>query len=102
GKLADPAHGVVTRTGGTGSSPRDSACEAISTLLEKRLDGFGELFRMLRYQEIGPAAMMPRACARLVARRIVVALPGSPGAVRLAMGTLVIAELGHVGEQASK
>ena len=100
--LADRGVQVIITNGGTGISSRDSTYEAISTLLEKRLDGFGELFRMLSYQEIGPAAMMTRACAGLVARRIVVALPGSPGAVRLAMEKLVIPELGHLVEQASK
>ena len=100
--LADRGVQVIITTGGTGITSRDSTYEAISTLLEKQLDGFGELFRMLSYQEIGPAAMMTRACAGLVARRIVVALPGSPGAVRLAMEKLVIPELGHLVQQATK
>ena len=100
--LADRGVQVIITTGGTGITSRDSTYEAISTLLEKRLDGFGELFRMLSYQEVGPAAMMSRACAGLVAGRIVVALPGSPGAVRLAMVKLVIPELGHLVQQASK
>ena len=100
--LAEPDVQVIITTGGTGITSRDSTYEAVSTLLEKRLDGFGELFRMLSYQEIGPAAMMTRACAGLVARRIVVALPGSLGAVRLAMEKLVIPELGHLVQQASK
>jgi molybdenum cofactor biosynthesis protein B len=100
--LADRGVQAIITTGGTGITSRDSTYEAISTLLEKRLDGFGELFRMLSYQEVGPAAMMTRACAGLVARRIVVALPGSPGAVRLAMEKLVIPELGHLVQQASK
>ena len=77
--LADRGVQVIITTGGTGITSRDSTYEAISTLLEKRLDGFGELFRMLSYQQIGPAAMMSRACAGLVARRIVVALPGLAG-----------------------
>jgi molybdenum cofactor biosynthesis protein B len=100
--LADSGVQVIITNGGTGITSRDNTYEAISTLLEKRLDGFGELFRMLSYQEIGPAAMMSRACAGLVARRIVVALPGSPAAVRLAMEKLVIPELGHLVQQASK
>ena len=100
--LADRGVQVIITNGGTGITSRDSTYEAISTLLEKRLDGFGELFRMLSYEEIGPAAMMTRACAGLVARRIIVALPGSPGAVRLAMEKLVIPELGHLVQQASK
>jgi molybdenum cofactor biosynthesis protein B len=100
--LADVGVQVIITTGGTGITSRDSTYEAISTLLEKRLDGFGELFRMLSYQEIGPAAMMTRAVAGLVARRIVIALPGAPAAVRLAMEKLVIPELGHLVQQASK
>ena len=100
--VADPAVPVVITTGGTGITSRDSTFEAIDALLEKRLPGFGELFRMLSYQEVGPAAMMSRACAGLVARRIIVALPGSPKAVRLAMEKLVIPELGHLVQQASK
>ena len=100
--LADRNVQAIITTGGTGITSRDSTYEAISTLFEKRLDGFGELFRMLSYQEVGAAAMMSRACAGLVARRIVVALPGSPGAVRLAMEKLVIPELGHLVQQASK
>jgi molybdenum cofactor biosynthesis protein B len=100
--LADVGVQVIITTGGTGITSRDSTYEAINTLLEKRLDGFGELFRMLSYQEIGPAAMMTRALAGLVARRIVIALPGSPGAVRLAMEKLIIPELGHLVQQASK
>jgi molybdenum cofactor biosynthesis protein B len=101
-RLADPDVQVIITNGGTGVSSRDSTYEAIDTLLEKRLDGFGDLFRMLSYEEIGPAAMLTRACAGLVARRIVIALPGSPGAVRLAMDKLVIPELGHLVQQASK
>ena len=100
--LADRGVQVLITSGGTGITSRDSTYEAISTLLEKRLDGFGELFRMLSYQEIGPAAMMTRACAGLVARRIVIALPGSPAAVRLAMEKLILPELGHLVQQASK
>jgi molybdenum cofactor biosynthesis protein B len=101
-RLADRDVQVIITNGGTGISSRDSTYEAIDTLLEKRLDGFGELFRMLSYQDIGPAAMLTRACAGLVARRVVVALPGSPGAVRLAMEKLVIPEIGHLVQQASK
>ncbi|HUU35983.1 MAG TPA: molybdopterin-binding protein, partial [Vicinamibacterales bacterium] len=70
--------------------------------LEKRLDGFGELFRMLSYEDIGAAAMMSRACAGLARGRVVIALPGSEGAVRLAMTKLVLPELGHLVQQASK
>jgi molybdenum cofactor biosynthesis protein B len=93
---------VVISTGGTGITSRDTTLEAIETLIEKRLDGFGELFRMLSYQEIGAAAMLSRATAGLVRRRIVVALPGSEGAVRLAMEKLLLPELGHLVQQAER
>src|SRR5947207_3917586 len=100
--LATPDLQVVITTGGTGISSRDATYEVVSAMLQKHLDGFGELFRMLSYQEIGASAMLSRACAGLVAGRIVVALPGSPGAVRLAMQKLIIPELGHLVQQASK
>jgi molybdenum cofactor biosynthesis protein B len=93
---------VIISTGGTGITSRDTTYEAISALLEKRLDGFGELFRMLSYQDIGAAAMMSRAVAGLVEGRIVIALPGSEAAVRLAMEKLVLPEIGHLVQQASK
>lgn len=93
---------VIVTTGGTGITSRDSTFEAIDALLEKRLDGFGELFRLLSYHDIGPAAMMSRACAGLAAGRVVVALPGSEGAVRLAMTKLLLPELPHLVQQASK
>lgn len=93
---------VVITTGGTGITSRDSTYEAIDALLEKRLDGFGELFRMLSFHDIGPAAMMSRACAGLVRGTVVIALPGSEGAVRLAMTKLVLPELRHLVQQASK
>jgi molybdenum cofactor biosynthesis protein B len=87
---------VVLTTGGTGVSRRDSTYEVVDALLEKRLDGFGELFRMLSYTEIGPAAMLSRACAGAVRGTVVFALPGSEAAVRLAMRKLILPELGHV------
>jgi molybdopterin adenylyltransferase len=93
---------VIITTGGTGVTSRDSTYEAIDDLLEKRLNGFGELFRMLSFQDIGPAAMMSRATAGLARGKIIVSLPGSEGAVRLAMTKLLIPELGHLVQQASK
>ena len=101
-QLANPDVQVVITTGGTGITSRDSTYEAVSALLDKRLDGFGELFRMLSYEEIGAAAMMSRACAGLVSGRIVAALPGSEAAVRLAMERLLIPELGHLVREASR
>jgi molybdopterin adenylyltransferase len=93
---------VIITTGGTGITSRDTTYEAVSAMLQKTLDGFGELFRMLSYEQIGSAAMMSRACAGLAAGRIVVCLPGSEKAVRLAMERLLIPELGHLVQQARK
>ena len=100
--LGSPLVQIIITTGGTGISSRDSTYEAVSALLQKRLDGFGELFRMLSYEQIGPAALLSRACAGLVAGRIVVSLPGSEAAVRLAMEKLLIPELGHLVREASQ
>jgi len=93
---------AIITTGGTGITSRDSTYEAVNGLLQKRLDGFGELFRMLSFEQIGPAAIMSRACAGHVAGRVVVSLPGSEGAVRLAMERLLLPELGHLVQQATK
>src|SRR3954470_16994019 len=101
-QLANPDVQVIITTGGTGISSRDMTFEAVAGMLQKKLDGFGELFRMLSFAQIGPAAMMSRACAGLVAGRIVVSLPGSEAAVRLAMQRLLIPELGHLVQQASR
>ena len=91
---------AIITTGGTGLTSRDSTFEAIDALLTKRLPGFGELFRMLSYQDIGSAAMMSRACAGTIGRIVVISLPGSEKAVRLAMDKLVVPELAHLVQQA--
>ena len=101
-QLADARTQVIVTTGGTGITSRDGTFEAIDALLEKRLDGFGELFRMLSFQEIGPAAMMSRATAGTVGRKAIFVLPGSPNAVRLAMTRLILPELGHVAQQLNR
>ena len=93
---------AIITTGGTGLTSRDSTFEAIDALLHKRLPGFGELFRMLSYHDIGAAAMLSRACAGTIGGVIVISLPGSEKAVRLAMTKLVIPELGHLVQQARK
>ena len=93
---------AIITTGGTGVTARDSTYEVVFSLLQKRLDGFGELFRMLSFQQIGPAAMMSRACAGIVAGHVVVSLPGSEAAVRLALERLLIPELGHLVQQATR
>ena len=87
---------AVITTGGTGITSRDSTYEAIASLLEKRLDGFGELFRALSYQEIGSAAMLSRATAGVARGTAIFMLPGAENAVRLAMTKLILPELGHV------
>jgi molybdopterin adenylyltransferase len=97
--LADDATQVIITTGGTGITSRDGTYEAIDALLEKRLTGFGELFRMLSYEQIGPAAMLSRATAGRTRDKAIFVLPGSPDAVRLAMTKLILPELGHVVQQ---
>jgi molybdenum cofactor biosynthesis protein B len=99
---ADPGVQAVIVTGGTGITSRDSTYEAIEALLDKRLPGFGELFRMLSFQEVGPAAMLSRAQMGIHARRIVVSLPGSPNACRLALEKLLLPELGHLLREVSR
>jgi molybdenum cofactor biosynthesis protein B len=101
-QLADPRTQVIITTGGTGISSRDGTYEAIEGLLEKHLDGFGELFRMLSFQEIGASAMMSRAAAGTSGRTAIFVLPGSPNAVTLAMTRLILPELGHVAQQLHK
>jgi molybdopterin adenylyltransferase len=101
-QLADDRVRVIITTGGTGISSRDGTFEAVSALLDKRLDGFGELFRMLSFPEIGSAAMMSRATAGTVGRKAIFVLPGSENAVRVAMTRLIVPELGHVIQQLNK
>jgi molybdenum cofactor biosynthesis protein B len=93
---------VIITTGGTGITSRDSTYEVVCNLFEKRLEGFGELFRMLSYQEIGPSAMLSRACAGTAQGKIIVSLPGSENAVRLAMNKLLLPELGHLVRELSR
>ena len=87
---------AVLLSGGTGLTSRDTTYEAITSLFDKRLDGFGELFRMLSYQQVGSAAMLSRAVAGVVRRTFVVSMPGSPAAVSLAVDKLILPNLGHV------
>lgn len=101
GRHAREVRAIIT-TGGTGITSRDTTYEAISGLLEKTLDGFGELFRMLSYEQIGSAAMLTRACAGTIGNTIVFALPGSPHAVTLAMNKLILPEMGHIVRELSR
>jgi molybdenum cofactor biosynthesis protein B len=87
---------AILTNGGTGIANRDTTYDVIAGLLDKRLDGFGELFRMLSFAEIGAAAMLSRAVAGVYRGRVIVAMPGSTNAVRLAMEQLVVPELAHM------
>lgn len=93
---ADAGCAAVLLSGGTGLAPRDGTYEVVAGLLDKRLDGFGELFRARSFDEIGPAAMLSRAVGGVMGRTVVFSMPGSPGAVRLAMESLILPELGHL------
>jgi molybdenum cofactor biosynthesis protein B len=90
---------AIIVNGGTGISPRDGTYEVIVKLLEKRLDGFGEIFRFLSYQDIGSAAIMSRAVAGSAQGKVLISLPGSKGAVGLAMEKLILPELRHMVSQ---
>ncbi len=87
---------AVVTTGGTGISGRDTTYEVAERMIEKRLDGFGELFRMLSYEEIGAAAVLSRAVAGAVGTKFVASLPGSRNAVRLGMEKLLVPEIAHI------
>ena len=94
--LARPNVDAIITTGGTGISARDTTYEVVDRMLEKKLDGFGEIFRVLSYEEIGAAAILSRAVAGTVGTRLVACLPGSRNAVRLAVEKLLVPEISHV------
>ena len=93
---------AVILTGGTGVAPRDVTPESVAPLLEREVPGFGELFRALSYEDIGSAALLSRALAGLSQGRVIFVIPGSRGAVRLAMEKLILPELGHLAAEAVK
>lgn len=93
---------AVLMTGGTGISARDQTYETVTGLLTKPLPGYGELFRMLSYEEIGAAAMLSRATAGLMGRTVVLTMPGSRAAVRLAMAKVILPELSHLVREARR
>jgi len=93
---------AIIVNGGTGISRRDSTFEAVDEMLEKRLTGFGEIFRALTYQDIGSPAIMTRATAGIIEGRILFSTPGSENAVRLAMEKLILPELGHLVKELTK
>ena len=98
---AGAAQAIIT-TGGTGIAKRDSTYEALTAIFDKRLDGFGEIFRMLSFEEIGAAAMLSRATAGAAGGCALFLLPGSEAAVRLAMDRLILPELGHIVGELTK
>jgi molybdopterin adenylyltransferase len=102
GEAAAAGADAVIVNGGTGIAARDRTYEAVAALLEKRLDGFGELFRMLSFAEIGAAAMLSRAVAGVWGGRAVFSVPGSRAAVGLAWERLIGPELGHVVRELRK
>lgn len=87
---------VILINGGTGIAPRDRTYDVVARKLEKTLPGFGEIFRMLSYSEVGAAAMMSRAVAGVYRQKVIISIPGSSNAVRLAMEKLIMPELQHL------
>ncbi|HEY8154333.1 MAG TPA: MogA/MoaB family molybdenum cofactor biosynthesis protein [Myxococcota bacterium] len=100
--LRDERVRAVILTGGTGVAPRDVTPETVEPLLERVVPGFGELFRMLSWQDVGSAALLSRALAGIAAGRVVFVLPGSRAAVELALEKLILPELGHLAAEAVK
>lgn len=94
--IGDPDCDAVISTGGTGVAPRDQTYEAVADVLEKTLDGFGEAFRRLSWDQVGPRAILSRALAGTCQNTAVIALPGSPRAVQLAVEQLIAPTLGHM------
>ena len=99
---ANDAVQAIIINGGTGISRRDSTFEAVDAMLEKRLAGFGEIFRLLTFQDIGSPAIMSRATAGVINGRVLFSTPGSENAVRLAMEKLILPELGHLVRELTK
>src|SRR5437870_13098836 len=93
---------VILMTGGTGITSRDQTYETVSGLIDKPLPGYGEIFRMLSYQDIGPAAILSRAIGGLMGRKVLLTMPGSPAAVRLAMEKIIIPQLPHLLREARR
>ena len=93
---------LILFTGGTGIAPRDTTYDVLAGKLEKTMPGFGELFRMLSYQEVGAAAMLSRATAGTYRGRVVISMPGSPNAVQLAMDKLIMPEIQHLAWEVAR
>ena len=93
---------AILMTGGTGVTSRDQTYETVTALLDKPLPGYGEVFRMLSFQEIGPAAILSRATGGLIGGKVLLTMPGSPAAVRLAMERIIVPELPHLVREARR
>lgn len=101
--LADRADvDAILMTGGTGVGSRDQTFETVSGLMNKILPGYGELFRMLSFEQVGPAAMLSRAIGGLMRGKVLLTMPGSPAAVQLAMDRLIVPEIAHLVREARK
>jgi molybdenum cofactor biosynthesis protein B len=94
-RTGDPGVDALVLTGGTGVAPRDRTIEVVAPLFDKPIEGFGEAFRRLSWDQIGPRAILSRAAAGVIGGRIVAALPGSLKAVRLGVEALIAPTLGH-------
>ncbi len=100
--LVATAAQVILFNGGTGIAPRDTTYDALSSKLEKTLPGFGEIFRMLSYEQVGAAAILSRACAGVYQGRVIISTPGSPAAVQLAWEKLIAPELAHLAWEVAR
>jgi molybdenum cofactor biosynthesis protein B len=96
GFLTDDGVEVIITSGGTGISPKDKTVDSVAPLFEKRLEGFGEMFRRLSYEEVGHSALISRATAGTVGNKIIFCLPGSKGAVEMGLRKIIIPEIGHM------
>jgi len=101
-ELSDSEAHILLFNGGTGISPRDTTYDVLSRALEKPLLGFGELFRMLSYEQVGAAAMLSRALAGVYRGKVVISTPGSPAAVKLAWEKLILPELQHLAWEVTR
>ncbi len=97
-----PAVRIVLFNGGTGIAPRDTTYDVISRMLEKTLPGFGEIFRMLSYQEVGAAAILSRATAGVYKSTFVASMPGSPNAVQVALEKIILPEINHLAWEVTR
>lgn len=100
--LVNPEVDAIITIGGTGIGRKDITVETLSGMMEKRLEGFGELFRMMSYEQIGTGAIMSRSTAGVARKKVVICLPGSRSAVELAISRIVVPEIGHMVTEATR